>query len=47
MVTVYQRRRASNFVAMALCYAATAVSLTVLAAILWTLFSHGIEAIRF
>jgi phosphate transport system permease protein len=47
MVTVYQRRRASNFVAMALCYATTAVSLTVLAAILWTLFSHGIEAISF
>jgi phosphate transport system permease protein len=47
MVTVYQRRRATNFIAMASCYAATGVSLTVLAAILWTLFSHGIEAISF
>jgi phosphate transport system permease protein len=47
MVTVYQRRRATNFIAMTSCYAATGVSLTVLAAILWTLFSHGIEAISF
>ena len=45
MASPYQRRRAANFVAMAFCYAATGISLVVLAAILWTLFSRGIEAL--
>ena len=47
MTSLYRRRRIANFVTMSFCYGATAISLTVLAAILWTLFSRGIAAIGF
>jgi len=47
MTSLYRRRRIANFVTMSFCYGATAISLVVLAAILWTLFSRGIEAIGF
>ena len=46
MVTLYQRRRAANAAAMGFCYATTFVSVAVLAMILWTLFSRGIEALN-
>jgi phosphate transport system permease protein len=45
MSALYARRRASNTAAIVAAYAATALGLFWLAAILWTLVTHGIDAL--